>query len=69
MIDEEAKKLLKIIENVDGGCSYCIGDVLYEFYKQFPEVMWEKLAEQMGNNLEYNFDYIWKEVLKKDKAL
>jgi len=37
MDKNEANKIIKILETADGGCSYCVSDLLKSFGKEFPE--------------------------------
>lgn len=37
MLSEEVKKVVNIFEKADGGCSYCVTDLLNSFVESFPE--------------------------------
>lgn len=37
MNEEEAKKVIGILKCADGGCEFCVNDLLELFKKQFPE--------------------------------
>ena len=41
---EQAIKFIKILETADGGCSYCVVDLLERFKKGFPQ--YKELVEQ-----------------------
>jgi hypothetical protein len=37
MDKEDAKKVIEILRSADGGCDYCVKDLLKLFYAKFPE--------------------------------
>ena len=37
MTKEEAKKIIAIMKTADGGCGYCVSELLERFVKEFPE--------------------------------
>lgn len=45
MNKKEAKKVIKILITADGGCQYCVSDLLKLFSKEFPE--FKELAEDI----------------------
>ena len=40
MTSIEAVKLLKIIRQADGGCSYCASNLALDLFRDFPYVDW-----------------------------
>jgi hypothetical protein len=45
MTKDEARQVVKILKTADGGCSFCVTELLARFYKKFPE--WK--ADSKGN--------------------
>lgn len=43
MIQDEAAKIIAIIKTADGGCKFCVAELLEKFFKEFPE--WKCLEE------------------------
>lgn len=41
----EAEKIMRILLTADGGCEYCVSDLLNLFCKEFPE--FRKMAEDI----------------------
>jgi len=37
MTPEDAEKVIQILLKADGGCPYCVGDMLQNFGDEFPE--------------------------------
>ena len=53
---EEFKKFIQILETADGGCSYCVIDLLEKFIEKFPnqkEVVEQKIFK-IKRDLETN---------------
>jgi len=55
MDSKEAEKIIKILLSADGGCEYCVSDLLNSFSQEFPE--FRELAEMIfketfGKNLD-----------------
>jgi hypothetical protein len=40
----EAKQIIEILFTTDGGCKYCVTDLVTLFYKEFPE--YKEIAEK-----------------------
>ena len=47
--NSDAKKFIQILETADGGCSYCVEDLLELFIKKFPQH--KSLAEKKLKSL------------------
>lgn len=41
---DEARKVAKIAATADGGCRYCVADLLLQLQRAFPEFVWEDIA-------------------------
>lgn len=44
MTKSEATKVIAILKTADGGCKYCVAELLKKFYKDFPE--WKPKKEK-----------------------
>jgi len=44
MTQEEVDKIITILKTADGGCKYCVAELLEKFYKDFPE--WKPLKKK-----------------------
>ena len=44
MTQEEATKVIIILKTADGGCKFCVAELLKRFFKEFPE--WKTLAKK-----------------------
>jgi coenzyme F420-reducing hydrogenase beta subunit len=42
---KEAKQIIEILFTADGGCKYCVADLLTLFCKEFPE--YKRIAEKL----------------------
>ncbi len=55
MNKEEAKRVLEIMAQADGGCIYCGRDLFNRFVEEFPEftdIAMEIFKKKFGNELE-----------------
>lgn len=39
---DEAKKVKKVLKAADGGCPYCVRELVEKMQKKFPEFDWKK---------------------------
>jgi hypothetical protein len=56
MRQEEAEKVIKMMLTADGGCEYCVADLLKLFCKEFPKYVdsaKKAFKEKFGKELNY----------------
>lgn len=44
MTEKEARKVITILKTADGGCKFCVAELLKKFFKDFPE--WKSIANK-----------------------
>jgi len=64
MNKEDAKKVIKLLLTVDGGCKYCVNDVLKEFQDTFPEIDISKIMKTSFKEFQSECEH---EYISKDK--
>ena len=51
---EEARKIAAIVGTADDGCSSCVGDLVDQLGRDFPQFRWETTNEMRGDGIVVN---------------
>ena len=72
MDKEDAKKVIAILRTADGGCDYCVKDLLELFYAEFPEhsnILSETagVVDKLPTHMKVNDPKAPETIIKRDK--